>query len=87
MTYLKVPRRQKKMTQVRRSVCALMRSRANQCLCPSQRALYMRCTYSENMLCKVSPFAVMCYCSYGDLFLKLARWLEGEAAAGLEMTE
>ena len=62
MTYLKVPRRQKKMTQVRRSVYALMRSRANQCLFPSQRALYMRFTYSENMLCKVSPFAVMCYC-------------------------
>ena len=74
------------MTQVRRSVCALMHSRANQCQCPSQRALYMRCTYFENVLCKASPsFAVMCYCQYGDLLLKLASWLEGGTAAGLQI--
>lgn len=38
-----------------------MHSRANQCLCPSQRALDMRCTYFESVLCKVSPsFVLMC---------------------------
>ena len=74
------------MAQVGRSVRALLHSRAGQCLFPSQRALCMRCTYFENVLCKVSPsFAVTCYCQYGDLFLKLASWLGGGTAAGLQI--
>ena len=51
----------------------------------SESPLHEMCI-SENVLCKVSPsFAVMCYCEYGDLFLKLARWLEGRTAAGLQI--
>lgn len=46
---------------MRHSAYASMHSRANQCLCPSQRALDMRCTYFESVLCKASPsFVLMC---------------------------